>query len=612
MADYFMTENLIKTQERTGKNYRSKKHHHPRQRGKGRSWLNKGQGGPIAPKPAAPVDPRLLRIIPLAGCECVGRNMTVIEYGGDILIVDMGLQFPEEDMPGVDYIIPNISYLRPRVKQIRGALFTHGHLDHIGAVPHLLGDLGNPPIIATPLTMAMIKRRLDDFKYGVKKLHGHQIKSVNERLTLGKFQIEFFATSHNIMDSIGVLIKVPGWTIIHPGDWKFEDSAQVRHPAAYEQLAARLRGQRTILLSDSTGSTKPGFQLSEQEIIGTLQKIITQAQGRAILATFSSHLERIKLVLEIAEKFGKKVAFDGFSMKSNVAIAKQLGYLKFKPTNVIDISQIHNYPDNKVVIVCTGAQGEERASLMRMANGEHRDIKLKNTDTIIFSSSVVPGNERTVQRLKDVLYRKAGEVYHSELMDVHAGGHALAGDMELLLKILRPTCVVPTHGNHYMLKENAKLAKRLGYKNDYVLVPDDGQVISFNREAGKLTEERVPSDYIFVDGLGVGDVSHIVLRDRQALANDGMMLVIVTVRGRTGQLSAKPEIISRGLVHPTKESRGLIEQTRQKIKELLHDADQTAPSNSNYLKDKLRNELGKFIYQKTHRRPMILPVIIEV
>ena len=415
------------------------------------------------------------------------------------------------------------------------------------------------------------------------------------------------------MDSIGVIIKTPLGTIVHPGDWKFEDSPKVRHPAGYDVLRERLAGQRSIMLLDSTGATKQGHQMGEHEITDTLDRMLTHAKGRVIMATFSSMLERINLVLQIAEKAGKKVAFDGFSMKSNVAIAKQLGYLKFKPATIIDVAQVHDYPDGKVIIMCTGAQGEERASLMRIANGDHRFIKLNKNDTVIFSSSVIPGNERTVQRLKDALYRQAGDVYHNELMDVHAGGHALAGDIALMLQLVKPTYVIPTHGNYYMLVENGKTAMRLGWTADHVLVPDDGQVIAFNRDGGKLTSERVPSDHVFVDGLGVGDVSHVVLRDRQALANDGMMVIIAAVNSRTGRLVSKPEIITRGLVQPaTADSRGLIEQTRQKVMELLRDTDSRTPANANYLKDKLRNELGSFIMQKIERRPMILPVIIEV
>lgn len=578
---------------------------------KTKPWLSEPKGVPAVS--ATPADPSVLRIIPLAGCDGIGRNMTVLEYGGDIIVIDMGLQFPDEDMPGVDYIIPNIAYLRPRAQNIRAVIFTHGHLDHIGAVPHLLGELGNPPLVATPLTMALIKRRLDDHKFPIKKLKGHQVRSVDEKLTLGKFQVEFFATSHTIMDSLGIIVKTPNGTVVHPGDWKFEDSPKLKHPAEYDRLAERLKGQRSIMLLDSTGATKQGHQMAESEIIGTLERLLTQAKGRVIMATFSSMLERINIVLGIAEKLGKRVAFDGFSMKANVAIAKQLGYLKFKPSTVIDVSQVDSYPPGKVIIMCTGAQGEERASLMRIANGDHRFLKLQKTDTVIFSSSVVPGNERTVQRLKDALYRQAGEVYHNELMDVHAGGHAMAGDIALMLQLVKPAYVVPTHGNYYMLKENGKTALRLGWSPDHVLVPDDGQVISFNREGGKLTDERVPADHVFVDGLGVGDVSHVVLRDRQALASDGMVLVVTAVQGRSGKLIGKPEIITRGLVPPTTQpGRTLIEELRQQVRLALQGGERGKGSNVNYLKDKLRNELGQFIVHKIDRRPMILPVIIVV
>jgi len=549
-----------------------------------------------------------LKIIVLGGLEEVGRNCTLLEYGNDIIIIDLGLQFPEEDMPGIDYIIPNISYLKGREKNVRGVIITHGHYDHIGAIPHILPRIGNPPIYAMPITNAIIKKRQEDFRK--EKLNQHNI-STDDTITLGRFKLEFFHVNHNIPDSMGVIIHTPVGTVVHTGDWKIDFTPVDDRPADLGRLAEIGRKGVLALLSDSTNASQMGSQISEMEIGTNLEQIIAQAPGRMIIGTFASLLARIKQIIEIAEKHGKKVAIDGFSMKTNVEIAKQMGYMKFNPKTIIPIDQINKYPKEKIVVLCTGAQGEQRAALMRIANGEHRHVSIRPGDTVVFSSSVIPGNERTIQRLKDTLTRKGADIIHYQMMDVHAGGHAKADDVKLMIRLTNPKYFIPIEGNHYLLRLNAKVAESVGFDPKNIFIADNGQVMEFTKNHGTLTNKKVPSDYVFVDGLGVGDVSQIVLRDRQVLAEDGMVVVIATVDTKTGRLIGNPDIISRGFVY-MKENKQLIEQTRHKVKKIVQDRDSNSAADNDFIRNKIRNEVGQFLFQKTERRPMILPVIIEV
>lgn len=572
--------------------------------GKGRGGSSRG---PVRRSQESMGVPKL-KVIVLGGLEEVGRNCTLIEYGNDIIIIDLGLQFPEEDMPGIDYIIPNISYLKGKEKNVRGVIITHGHYDHIGAIPHIMSRIGNPPIYGMPITNAIIKRRQEDFHNG--KLNLHNI-ATRDKLTLGKFKVEFFHVNHNIPDSVGVIIHTPVGTIVHTGDWKFDFTPVDDQPADLGRIAALGREGILALLSDSTNASQLGSQISEMEIGTNLEQIIAQAPGRMIIGTFASLLARIKQIIEVAEKTGKKVAIDGFSMKTNVEIAKQLGYMKFNPKTLIPIDQIDKYPAEKIIVLCTGAQGERNAALMRIANNEHRSVRIRPGDTVVFSSSVIPGNERTIQRLKDTLTRKGAEIIHYQMMDVHAGGHAKADDVKLMIKLTNPKYFIPIEGNHYLLRLNAKVAESAGFNPKNIIVADNGQVIEFTKNQGILTNKKVPSDYVFVDGLGVGDVSQIVLRDRQVLAEDGMVVIIATIDRKTGRIIGNPDIISRGFVY-MKENKKLIEQTRHSVKKMVQDRDPKSAADNDYIRNKIRNEIGKFLFKKTERRPMILPVIIEV
>jgi ribonuclease J len=556
-----------------------------------------------------------LKIIVLGGLEEVGRNMTLMEYENDIILIDMGLQFPEEDMPGIDYIIPNISYLKGKERNIRGVIITHGHYDHIGAIPHLIPRLGNPTIYGTQLTCAIIKKRQEDYKST--KLNLAVVKE-DDVLTLGKFKIEFIHVNHNIPDTVAVVVHTPVGTILHTGDWKFDYTPVDERPTDFAKIAKIGRDGVLALMSDSTNAPEEGHQISEQEIGKNLRTLIEKAPGRIIIGTFSSLLSRVEQVIRIAEDMGKKVAIDGFSMKTNVEIIKTLGYLKVKPGTLIDIADVHNFPPEKIIIVCTGAQGEERAVLMRIANDEHRFIRIQPKDTVVFSSSIVPGNERTIQRLKDTLYRKGAEVIHYKMMDIHAGGHAKAEDIKLMIRLVNPKYFIPIEGSRSHLEMNARIAESIGFNPKNIFVADNGQVMEFVAAPkepygaiGQLTSYRVPSDYVMVDGLGVGDVSHVVLRDRKMMAEDGMIVIIVTVDSKTGYLIGSPDIISRGFVY-MRESKQLIEQVRGKVKKIISDRDPKSAADNTFIKNKIRDNIGQFLFTKTERRPMVLPVIIEV
>ncbi len=552
-----------------------------------------------------------LKIIPLGGCEEVGRNMTCFEYGQDIVILDMGLQFPEEDMPGIDYVIPNVEYLKGKERNIRGVIFSHGHLDHIGAAAILLPKLGNPEIIGRPLTLEMVKHRVEDLQHGAsKKLKTLYIKDLRQKINLGAFTLSFFQVDHAIMDAMGIILETPSATVIHPGDWTIEKDPVGRKAIDYSSLAKLKRP--TVLMLESLGATNHKEPVTEEEMLNNLYKLINNAPGRVIITTFSSQIQRIRQILEFAAQNNKKVALDGFSMKLNIELATELGYIKIPKGVIIPTDKAQSYPDNKVIIICTGGQGEEMAALSRIVAGNHRFVKIKKEDTVIFSSSVIPGNERTVQRLKDNLYRLSDNVYHSDIIDVHISGHSNVEGIKEMLRETRPDYFIPVYANHYFLKEASKIAQGIGFKKDSIIVPDNGSIIKFSEKGAEIMKERAPSNYIFVDGLGVGDVGEIVLRDRQMLAEDGMFVIVAIIDKKTGTVRGSPDIISRGFVY-LRESKDLLAQTRKKVIEIVNkSAGHGGAVNWTYVKDEIRNKVGDFLATKTSRRPMILPVVIEV
>ncbi|MCX6763935.1 MAG: ribonuclease J [Candidatus Moranbacteria bacterium] len=553
-----------------------------------------------------------LRIIPLGGQEEVGRNMTVFEYGGDIVILDMGMQFPEEDMPGIDYIVPNISYLKGKEKRIRGVIFSHGHLDHIGAAPILLEKLGYPPIIGRDFTLAFVKKRLEDYKKNsAANLKTITIKSVNDRIRLGKFNIGFFEVEHSIMDAVGLILNTPDGTVIHPGDWTMGKDPIDEKTIAYNHLA-NLPGPK-ILMLESLGAivTNPS-QTTEKEMYQNLEQLISGSEGKVIIGTFSSQIKRIGHLIEYAEKIGKKVALDGYSMKMNVEIAKQLGYVKAHKSTLIPVSEIHNYPENKIVIICTGAQGEDNAVLSRIITDNHKYIKIRKNDTIIFSSSVIPGNEKTIQKLKDNLYRKCDNVIHSDIMDVHTSGHCSAKDIQEIIRQIRPDFFLPVYANHYMLKEAAKLAMGTGISREKIFVLDNGSILEFQNRRARILDRKIDTSYVFVDGLGVGDIGQVVLRDRQLLSADGMFVITVILDSKTKEVVGNIQVTSRGFIY-VKENFDLVNETKRKVVKVIKETTSKKTSvDKKFIEDNIRDVVGQFLFTKTERRPMILPVVIEV
>jgi len=582
-------------------------------------------------------DSNKLKVMCLGGLEEVGRNMTVMEYDEDIIIIDMGLQFPEEDMPGIDYIIPNVAYLRDKLDKIRGVIITHGHYDHIGAIPHLMGEIGNPPMFTGKLTAGIIRKRAEEYKRCPKL----NISQINERssIRLGKsFSIEFLRVNHSIPDCFAIIVHTPLGTVFHTGDFKIDYSPVNDKPADINRIA-QLGGKGVMLMmSDSTDATEPGYQISESSIGDEMGRLFEKMRGRIIIGTFASQLSRVQKIFDLAHRYGRKIYLQGRSMNDNVEIAHQIGYLKFHPRILIHDADLRRLPDNKIIILGTGAQAESNAFLMRVVNGEHRVINLKQGDTVIFSSSVIPGNERTIQNLKDMIVRQGARVIHYMMMDVHAGGHGKQEDLKLMMRLLKPEYFMPIEGNHYMLQAHADLAEQVGIPRENIFVADNGQVVALtpgpsparsSRErgeyspsllrrgpggglvVGRLTDEKVPTEYVMVDGLGVGDVSNIVLRDRRVMSADGMIVVIATIDSKTGEPIGNPDIISRGFVY-MKENRELIQSTRMKVKKLVKDHDPRTPADVDHLKNKIRNDVGQFLFTKTKRRPMVLPVVIKV
>jgi len=553
-----------------------------------------------------------LKIIPLGGLGEVGRNMTLLEYQEKILILDMGFRLPEENMPGIDYIIPNVDYLKEKKSNILGIVFTHGHYDHIGSVPYLISKIWKPhlPIYASPLTKGIILKRQEDFPQQP-KLKIEEVKNGSET-KVGPFQLEFFRQNHNIPDNLGILIKTPVGNIVHTSDFKFDKTPINDLATDFKKLEEIGKKKVLLLMSDSTSAEEEGHSLSEKEIAKNLEEIFKNSSGRIIAATFASLINRVQQIITISEKYKRKVLLEGYSMKTNVEISKNLGYIKTKKDTLIKVKDIENYPDSKITIVCTGAQGEAEAVLMRIATREHQFLRIKKGDTVIFSSSVIPGNERTVQVMKDEILRQGARVFHYKMMDIHAGGHAKKEELKEMIKTINPKFFLPIHGQYSMLVSHAQIAKEAGLPEKNIIVAENGEIINLNQKRIFLEKNKILSNYVMVDGLGIGDVGEIVLRDRQMLAKDGMFVIIAIVDKQTGRVRGSPDIISRGFVY-LKESRDLLRDTRKRVVDIVNRATGSGKAvNWSYVKDELRNKIGQFLFSKTQRRPMVLPVVIEV
>ncbi len=558
-------------------------------------------------------DKDIVRIIPLGGVEEIGKNMTLIECRDEIVIIDAGFQFPGEEAPGIDYIIPDTTYLQKKKKLIKGIFVTHGHLDHIGGIPYIVDKIGNPPIYTRLLTSVMIKKRQDEFPQ-LAPLNLKVVES-DSRHQVGKhLAVRFFNVTHTIPDAMGIVVETPFGNIIFTGDLKIDHDNGIPLPhevATFEKLGK----ENTLLLAaDSTNVERPGWSFSERAVHENLKKIIADTKGRLIIGTFASLLERIIFIIKTAEELNKKVILRGRSMKVNVGIAKELQMLKVKTSTLVAPEEAESFPPQNVVILATGAQGDEMAALMRMSTKKDKHIKINKTDTVLLSSSIIPGNEKSVQKLKDNLSRQGAKIIHYRVADVHSSGHANHDETLWIHKAIKPKFFMPLHGHHYMLRVHAEVAREAGMMDENIILPDNGMIIDLV-EGGKkvqIQKESAPSGVVMVDGLGTGDVKDVVIRDRQLLAQDGMFVIISTIDIKTGKTRQSPDIISRGFIY-LKESQDLLRQTRFLIKKTIEDATaEMHPVNFDYVKNHLREKVGKFLFQKTKKRPIILPVLIEV
>lgn len=576
-----------------------------------------------------------LRVIPLGGLNEIGMNCTALEYGDDIIVVDIGFMFPDETMPGIDYVIPDVSYLESKKKNIRGILITHAHLDHIGGAPWLLPQLGFPNVHATKLTEALIKSNLEEHR--LDKRVTFRRFTYDDKLRLGVFGVEFFHINHNIPEGVGMAITTPVGVVTHTGDFKFDRTPIADTPAEFDKIKAI--GDRGVLLAlnDSTNVEKPGHTTSEREIGKELTEQVHQAKGRVIMSTFSSLIARIQECVDAAQATNRRVCIVGRSMIKNVEICQRLGYLKIPKGILVDVRQIKKYRDNELLIICTGSQATEYSALLRMSAGEHKQVQIKQGDTVILSSSPVPGNERAVGSMMDDLFRKGADVIYSKMYDIHTSGHAYQDELKEMLELLRPKHFMPIHGEYGKRVLHGRLATTVGVDPANVHLLDNGLVLEANhRGTVGLTKEKAGGGLVLVDGLGVGDVGNTVLRERKHMSEDGMFVIIVTLGKRDGRF-IDADLISRGFTY-MRENKELMKQAHGTVRRIAggkgggapakrggsrgprgKDAPRTQakpPRNEKpavtLIKNRLRDEIGDLLYQKTQRRPMVLPVVIEV
>ncbi|MDP6127825.1 MAG: ribonuclease J [Dehalococcoidales bacterium] len=547
-----------------------------------------------------------LRIIPLGGLSEIGKNMMAIEFDNDILVIDAGLMFPQEEMLGIDLVIPDISYLLENKEKIRGIVITHGHEDHVGALPYLLPQL-NVPVYATKLTRGLISVKLKERK----ALAGATLKEVQfgNKITLGKFKVEFYPVCHSIPDAAGLIIETPIGTIIHSGDFKLDYTPAGGEPTALSRLA-QLGGQGVLLLlSDSTYAELPGYTPSESVVGETLDRVIADAPGRVIVTTFSSLVSRIQQVVDAAVKHQRRVFIIGRSMNDNARMARELGYLQAPDGVLGNLDELRGLPNNKVVLVTTGSQGEPTSALVRIANRDHRQIHIIRGDTVVISASPVPGNEGLVNKTVDNLFKQGAQVLYNKVAPVHVHGHASQEELKLLLTLVKPKFFVPVHGEYRHLSFHAKLAESVGIPESNIFVLEDGDILELNPQSGRKTGKVTYSD-VYVDGLSVGDIGSIVLRDRKMLSKDGFVMVIIAINRQTGNLVGRPDIVSRGFVEMT-ESREMMEASRDLVAKAL-DHGGSRPSDWGFVNPKVKDTLGNYYYQQTRRRPMILPFMVRV
>ncbi|MCI5898885.1 MAG: ribonuclease J [Firmicutes bacterium] len=546
-----------------------------------------------------------LRIIPLGGLEQIGMNITAFEFEDSIVVVDCGLSFPEDDMLGIDLVIPDITYLKNNVDKVKGFVITHGHEDHIGALPYILKEL-NVPVYATKLTIALIDHKLKE--HNLLKSVKRKVVKHGQSINLGKFRIEFIKTNHSIADASALAIYSPAGIVVHTGDFKVDYTPVFGDAIDLQRFGEIGKKGVLALMCDSTNAERKGFTMSERTVGKTFDNIFSEHKDRRIIiATFASNVDRVQQIINSAYKYGRKCVVEGRSMVNVISTAAELGYLNVPENTLIDLDQMKNYPDEQMVLITTGSQGESMAALSRMAANMHRKVQIKPGDTVIFSSNPIPGNEKAVSRVINELSMKGADVI---FQDAHVSGHACQEEIKLIYSLVRPKYAIPVHGEYRHLKAQAQVAESLGIQKDNIFILSSGDVLELDDEKAQVVD-RVQTGGILVDGLGVGDVGNIVLRDRQHLAEDGILIVVLTLEKYSNQVLAGPDIVSRGFVY-VRESEGLMDEARHVVEEALEDCMDRRVTDWGRLKTAIRDSLSEFLWKRTKRSPMILPIIMEV
>ncbi len=550
-------------------------------------------------------DDARLNIIPLGGLGEIGKNMMAIRYQDIIVVIDSGLMFPEDELLGIDIVIPDITYLVENKDKVKAILLTHGHEDHVGALPYVLKEI-NPPIYGSKLTLGIVEGKLKEHNLDNVKLN---IVRPRDSINVGPLEIEFFRVSHSIPDAMGIAIHTPLGVIFHTGDFKIDQTPVDGQVIDFRKMAELGEKGVLVMLSDSTNADRPGFTKSEKVVGNTFFELFGRCEGRIIVTTFASNVHRIQQVIDTAVKYDRKVAIVGRSMVNNVKISTQLGYIDIPENTLIEMEEINKYPPEKIVVATTGSQGEPMSALTRMATADHRWVGINSGDTVIISATPIPGNEKLVAKTIDLLFKQGAEVIYEKDMGVHVSGHASQEELKLILNIIKPRYFIPVHGEYRHLMKHAKIAESLGIPHSRIFVAENGQIIEISKKkahvAGKVTAGKV-----LVDGLGVGDVGNIVLRDRRQLSQDGIMIVVVSINKENGEIVAGPDIVTRGFVY-VRESEQLIENAKAKVREAMEHCARKNITEWSVIKSQIRDKLGKHLYEKTGRRPMIMPIIME-
>ncbi|MEW5898385.1 MAG: ribonuclease J [Bacillota bacterium] len=546
-------------------------------------------------------------LIPLGGLGEIGKNMMAVKFGENILLIDCGLMFPEEELLGIDVVIPDITYLLENKEQLRGIVLTHGHEDHIGALPYLARQL-EVPVYGTKLTLGLLQGKLKE--QGIAEAVDLRVVRPREEVGIGPFRVEFIRVSHSIPDAVALAISTPVGVLVHTGDFKIDHTPVDGEVTDFYRLAQLGEKGVLVLMSDSTNVERPGYTPSERVVGQTFDDTFRHAEERIIIATFASNIHRLQQAIIAARQYGRKVAVVGRSMVNVLSIAHEMGYLQIPDGTLVELEEANRLPKNKVVFLCTGSQGEPMSALTRMAWGDHRQVEILPGDTVIISAAPIPGNEKLVARVIDLLFKRGAHVIYENAAGIHVSGHPSQEELKLMINLVKPKFFVPVHGECRMLIKHAELARTMGIPENHIFVAENGQVLEFTRRSGRVAG-RVTAGRVLVDGLGIGDVGNIVLRDRRQLSQDGILIVVVTINRESGLVMAGPDIVSRGFVY-VRESEKLLEEAREKVRCALDKCNEQGVSEWGAIKSQVRETLGKFLYEKTRRRPMVLPIIMEV